>query len=370
MVSLYDHPLKIGDISSKLPIVQGGMGVGVSLHRLAGTVANNGAIGVIAVADIGNREKDFRKDPLSANTRALRKEIKLAREIARGGVIGINMMVAMGIKDYHCLVTTAVEEEIDLIFSGGGIPTDLPRNVPLGSKTKLIPIVSSAKVALLITKKWFRSFKRVPDAVVLEGPMAGGHLGFKHEQIYHRDFTLEKLLPDVINTLNFFTKEQGLPTIPVIAAGGVYTGADIKKMLYLGASGVQMGTRFVATDECDVHENFKMAYVNAQKPDTPDEGSDIVIIESPVGMLGRAIDNQFLRQAKEGKQKPRSCPYRCIRGCEFKKISYCISKALINAQNGNFDNGFTFCGTNAYRVTDIISVSKLITSLNEEFQNA
>ncbi|HOV85718.1 MAG TPA: nitronate monooxygenase family protein [Syntrophobacteraceae bacterium] len=351
--------LTIGELVTKIPIVQGGMGVGISLSGLSAAVANEGGIGVIATAMIGLNESDLYSNYLEANIRALRKEIRKAREKTKG-ILGVNIMVAL--TNFADMVRTSIEEGIDLIFSGAGLPMDLPKYLKEKSKTRLVPIVSSAKAAQILCKRWFSRFKRLPDAFVVEGPMAGGHLGFRAEQLDHPNYALEKLIPEVVQAVEPFEKEHRTK-IPIIAAGGIYTGEDILKFLELGASGVQMGTRFVATHECDADIRFKEAYVKAGV-------KDLVIIKSPVGLPGRAIRNEFVEEMERGEKKPFKCPYHCITTCRCKDSPYCIALALANAKKGNLANGFAFAGGNAYRVDRIMSVKELISSLIEEYDQA
>jgi len=260
------------------------------------------------------------------------------------------------------MVKISIEEGIDIIFCGAGLPLDLPKYLTNGSKTKLVPIVSSASAAKIICKKWLSSFNYLPDAVVVEGPKAGGHLGFKMEQINDPDFVLEKIIPQVIDAVKPFI-ETHQKDIPVIAAGGVYSGKDIYKFLKMGAAGVQMGTRFVATHECDAAIEFKQAFVDAQE-------DDLVLIKSPVGLPGRAVRNKFIEDVNLGVRKPFKCPYHCIKTCDYKNSPYCISFALISAKKGKLKHGFAFAGTNAYRIDKIISVKALITSLLQEYEQA
>lgn len=348
--------LQIGELSVPVPIVQGGMGVGISLSGLAAAVANQGGIGVIAGAMVGIEEPDIGTDSTRANCRALQREIRRARTMS-SGVLGVNIMAALS--DFAELARTAIAEGIDIIFVGAGLPLDLPAFLTAGAKTKLAPIVSSARAAHLICKKWLKNFRRLPDAVVVEGPKAGGHLGFKPDQIDDPAFALERLVPEVVDALKQVTGD-GAPAVPVIAAGGVYTGGDIHRMLGLGAAAVQMGTRFVATDECDADPAFKQAYVNA----TPE---DIVVIESPVGLPGRAIRSPFIEAVKAGRKKPFHCPYHCIKSCKGQQSPYCIALALAGARRGKLTNGFAFAGANAHRVTQIVPVKALMDSLREEF---
>lgn len=352
--------LRIGDLTARLPIIQGGMGIGISLSGLASAVANQGGVGVISAAGIGMLEPDFYTNYLEANIRALRKEIQKARELTKG-IIGVNIMVALS--NFTEMVKTAIDEKIDIIFSGAGLPLNLPKFLNDKTKgTKLVPIVSSARAASIIAKRWFEKYKYVPDAVVVEGPKAGGHLGFDLEQINDPKYSLENLVVEVINAIKPIEEISG-KAIPVIAAGGVYTGEDIYRFIQLGASGVQMATRFVATDECDASIDFKKSYIDCKS-------EDLCIIKSPVGMPGRAISNKFINDVNEGHKKPFTCPYHCISTCDYKSSPYCISLALINAQKGNFQHGFAFAGSNAYRTTEIVPVKELVESLAKEYNKA
>jgi NAD(P)H-dependent flavin oxidoreductase YrpB (nitropropane dioxygenase family) len=351
--------LSIGSLTAKLPIIQGGMGIGISLSGLASAVANEGGIGVIATAGIGMNEPDFSRNFLEANIRALRKEIRKARELSQG-ILGVNIMVALS--NFADMVRIAIEEGIDIIFSGAGLPLNLPQFLNGTIKTKMVPIVSSGRATNIIMRKWSEKYNYLPDAVVVEGPLAGGHLGFKEQMIGDSEYSLEKLVPEVIQAIKPYEEKYNKP-IPVIAAGGIYTGEDIYRFFQLGASGVQMATRFVTTYECDASAKFKQTYVDSRK-------EDIVIIKSPVGMLGRAIRNEFLDDVSQGKKKPFKCPYHCIKTCDYKNSPYCIAFALINAKRGNLSRGFAFAGENAYRAKGIISVKELIETLIEEYKTA
>ena len=358
--------LNIGHLTARLPIIQGGMGVGISLSRLASAVAEQGGIGVIAGAMIGMREPDVAQNPIEANLRALRVELQKARE-RTSGIIGVNIMVAL--TTFREMVRTAIEERADIIFSGAGLPLDMPKHLfdaceqrKQEFKTLLVPIVSSARAATIISKKWLSRYGYLPDAFVVEGPKAGGHLGFKPEELQDSHFELEQLVPQVVEAVKPYEDQKGR-AIPVIAAGGVYSGGDIKRFLDLGASGVQMGTRFVATYECDADERFKQAYVDAKE-------EDITIIKSPVGMPGRALYNRFIQAARDGAKKPFRCVFHCVSTCEQEKTPYCIAAALINAMKGNLERGFAFCGANVGRVNRIMSVRELMQSLQDEFDEA
>ena len=355
--------LKIGELEAKIPIIQGGMSVGISLAGLASAVAELGAIGIIGAAGIGMLEPDFTTNFREANKRALRKEIIKAREMTNG-IIGVNLMVALS--DFDDLALVAVDEGVDLVFVGAGLLLRNPKTLPLERlrkvATKLVPIVSSARAAKIIFQCWARNYNHVPDAVVVEGPLAGGHLGFKKEQIDDPDYALEKIVPDVISVMKPI-EQQFNKEIPVIAAGGIYTGADIYKFIRLGVQGVQMGSRFVATHECDTSQKFKEAYVKSKK-------EDIIIIDSPVGLPGRAIRNKFLDDVSAGMKKPFNCPWRCLKTCDYRKVRYCINIALTNAKRGHLEDGYAFAGANAYRIDKIISVKELIETLLTEYEKA
>lgn len=349
--------LKIGNIAVAVPIIQGGMGVGISLSGLASAVANEGGVGVISSAGLGLLYKDFSGDFLAASIYGLKEEIRKAREKTKG-VIGVNVMVAMS--NFADMIKTSIAEKVDIIIAGAGLPLDLPSFLKKGSLTKLVPIVSSARAAKIICEKWKSNYDYLPDAVIVEGPKAGGHLGFKEEQITDNNYKLEKLVPEIVTELKNF-EEKYDQRIPLIAAGGIYTGEDINNIMKLGASGVQMGTIFVTTDECDASDAFKQSYINADE-------KDIEIIKSPVGMPGRAILSNFLTKVREGKKQPKKCPFKCIRTCDIDKSPYCIIIALINALKGNFENGYAFAGANAFRATKISSVKEIFQSLLKEYK--
>lgn len=347
--------LKISDLIAKVPIVQGGMGVGVSLSSLAGSVAKNGGIGVISGVEIGFNEPDYFSNKKEANLRALKKHIKNAKKISDDGIIGVNLMTVLN--NFEELVKESIKEKIDIIFSGAGLPLSLPK-LTKGSSTKIAPIVSSAKAAKVICKNWDKKHNVIPDAIVVEGPKAGGHLGFKKEDLQNGNINLINIVEDVIKTVEPFELKYNRP-IPIIAGGGVYNGEDIGKLLIAGASGVQMGTKFIATDECDASDKFKESFIDC-KPE------DIVIINSPVGMIGRAISNNFLDSVSLNDKRPKGCIVNCLKPCVPSKAPYCIANALINAQKGNMDDGFAFAGTNAHRINEIIPVETLMNNLIEE----
>lgn len=347
----------IGNKEIKLPIIQGGMGVGVSLSGLASAVANEGGVGVVSCAGLGLIYKQDSGDYLKNCIWGLKEELRKAREKTKG-IIGVNIMVA--ISNFSDMARTAIAEKADIIFSGAGLPLDLPSYLTPESKTMLVPIVSSARAAKIICEKWQSNYNYLPDAIVVEGPKAGGHLGFKKEQIEDGGHSLEHLIPEVVAVTALY---KDVKTIPVIAAGGISTGDDIVRFIELGATGVQMGSIFVPTDECDAAPAFKQVYIDSSQKDT-------VIIQSPVGMPGRAFDSEFIRSVNAGLQKPTGCAYHCIKTCDYTKSPYCIIRALYNAAKGNMDKGYAFAGANAYLTDKTRSVKEVITKLKNEFETA
>lgn len=352
-------PLEIGDLKASLPIVQGGMGIGVSMSGLASAVANEGGIGVISAAAIGIFEKGMTRDFEKASIEGLEKEIRKARKLTKG-ILGVNIMGVL--TNFADMVKTSIAEKIDIIFVGAGLPLDLPKYLLDKAKTKLIPIVSSARAALLIAKRWIEKFNYIPDGFVVEGPLAGGHLGFKIEDLDKESNSLENILVEVLSALKPL-EEKYSKKIPVIVAGGIYTGEDIYKFMEKGAAGVQMATRFVPTIECDASEAFKQAYVNCKE-------DDIELIDSPVGLPGRAIKSHFIEESRRGNKKPFVCPYHCITTCKKEESPYCISLALFSAQKGVLNNGFVFAGVNAYRTERIVSVKDLVNEIHLEYNTA
>lgn len=347
-------PLTIGNLISRLPIIQGGMGIGVSLSNLAGAVAAAGGVGIISGAQPGYLEEDFEKNTIEANIRALKKHIKLAKDKAKNGIIGVNLMVAMN--NYAEYVKASIDAGVDLIISGAGMPTILPK-LTKGSTVKIAPIVSSFKGARVILKLWDKHYKVTPDMLVVEGPKAGGHLGFHKDKIEDETVNFDSSIKDIINEVKNYESKYN-KSIPVVIAGGIFTGYDIAKYINLGASGVQMATRFVATHECDAHINFKNAYVNCSK-------DNISIVSSPVGMPGRALSNKFVNKTTEGPIPITGC-YNCLIPCNPSDTPYCISSALMAAAKGDVENGLLFCGSNAYKVNKIVHVKELMDELESE----
>ena len=351
--------LIIGDLTIPVPIIQGGMGVGISLSGLASAVANMGGIGIISTVGIGLIRNDKATHYRRNNIEAIREEIRKARAMTVG-VLGVNIMSV--ITNFSDMVKTSIEEGIDIIFSGAGLPLDLPKYLKDGIKTKLVPIVSSARAASILCKKWLQNYNYLPDAFVVEGPKAGGHLGFKPDELQDNTRDLESLVTEVLSVTSEI-KEKYNKDIPVIAAGGIYSGSDMFDIMHKGASAVQLGTRFVATEECDASVEFKEAFIRARN-------SDIKIIKSPVGMPGRAIYNQFLKDVEEGKRKPSNCRYHCIKSCDPKTTPYCIANALLAAYRGNLKEGFVFTGANGGKIDRITTVKNLFKELIDEFKTA
>ncbi len=363
--------LIIGDLKARVPVIQGGMGVGVSLSNLAGNVAKCGGVGIISTAQIGYQEPEFEKNPIETNLKAIAKHIKKAKEIAQGGIVGVNIMVAT--RRYEDYVKAAVKAGADLIISGAGLPAKLPAFVEK-SKTKIAPVVSSIKSASVICKLWDRKYNRCPDLVVIEGPKAGGHLGFTKEELEQTtDLDYEKEMQGIMEVIQEYGEKYKYH-IPVVVAGGIYDNKDMEHALKFGADGVQVATRFVTTYECDASDAYKQAYIQAEK-------EDIILVKSPVGMPGRAIRNAFIRQketenkerllqekggAAQQEQKAAWNCYQCLEKCNPAKIPYCITSALVNAVKGNLDQGLIFCGSNAYRAKKLEHVAEIM----EEFERS
>ncbi len=347
--------LKIGNITARIPIIQGGMGVRVSLSSLASAVANEGGIGTISsigLGDINCTLQEYEETSAGAMVLEIRKAMSMTI-----GHLAVNFMGVLANADD--LIKAAVKEGIKIIVYGAGLGAKLPALIP-DLSVNLVSIVSSSRVAELILRSWDKRYQRTADALILEGPLAGGHLGFSEEQLARpEEYSLEILLPQILETIKPFEDKYG-KKIPIIAAGGIYTGKDIGRMLSLGASGVQMATRFVCTEECDVSQEFKQRYLDATE-------EDIVIIKSPVGMPGRAIYNKFLNDLETADSKVK-CPYRCLTACKIETAKYCIARALLNSYFGDVDHGLIFCGQNAYRVDKIVTVKELIAELLAELE--
>ncbi len=356
-------PLQIGDLTVRYPIIQGGMGVGISLSGLASAVARQGGIGIISAVGIGLLEgdyKNFRKN----NKILFEREIKKARELAPNGVLGTNIMFA--VSDFDDMFRIALDQELDIVIVGAGLFLKIPPTVDkdrfIHSKTKYAPKLSSARAVKLTLKVWDEKIGRLPDAFVIEGPKAGGHLGFKKNELTGQLKPLDQIIAEVKQVIKPYEDKYG-QAIPVIAAGGIYTGYDMFDIMQAGADAVKIGTRFVTTEECDADIRFKQEYIRASE-------KDIVIIDSPVGLPGRAVENDFIRSVNAGGTKPIKCQWRCLKICDWREVPYCIAQALANAAKGNLDEGFAFAGSNAYRATKIETVEEVFNQLLDEYHQA
>lgn len=347
--------LRIGELTASIPIIQGGMGIGISLSGLAGAVAKEGAIGVISAAQPGFNEPDFRSDTTRANCRALAYHLKKARETAPNGILGVNIMTK-GFR-YSDYAKCAVKNGADIIFSGAGLPADLPSYVK-NTKTKIAPIISSARACRVLLKLWEHHHQTTADLVVVEGPKAGGHLGYSREEIKRYEYQgYEKEIKEILSVVRTF-EEKFNKKIPVIFGGGVFDKNDIARCLSLGLSGVQMASRFVATKECDASQAFKEMYIKAKK-------EDITIVDSPAHMPGRAILNPFVKRVRDCRENITKC-FHCLKTCKPQSTPYCITMALIRAARGNVDNALVFCGENAYKIHKMTTVPELLHELTGE----
>lgn len=344
----------IGNKKVNVPIIQGGMGIGISLSKLAGAVAREGGIGIISAAQIGFREPDFQTNTKEANIRAIKSEYDKARAIAPDGIIGFNMMVAM--RHYEEYVRAAIDAGADLIVSGAGLPTELPA-IAGDADVKLAPIVSTEKSAKVILKYWDKKYHRIPDLLVIEGPKAGGHLGFDTEQLDH--FKTQETYDEEVRNILLVKQqyeEKYEKTIPVALGGGIDSREAATHAFSLGVDAIQVATRFVTTEECDADIRYKQAYLNAGK-------EDIVIVKSPVGMPGRAIKNAMMERVMQGEKiSPKTC-YGCLRKCNPQETEYCITEALIHAAKGETQEALLFCGANAYKAERIETVKEVMDDL-------
>lgn len=357
----------IGEKTLPLPILQGGMGVGVSLDRLAGAVAACGGMGTISTALCGYLEPDFDKDPDGANLRALDRQVRRAKVIAGGnGLVAVNAMVAT--RQYADSVRTALRAGADAIVCGAGLPKDLPAiaaEIP-EHNAALAPVISSGRAAALICKLWERSAGRIPDFVVLEGPLAGGHLGFTPEDAKNAETgtgnPLHSLLNEVISALAPFREKYGRD-IPIFLAGGIQNGHELAHYMKLGAAGGQFATRFITTKECDASLRYKQTLVRA-KPE------DIAIVKSPVGMPGRALRTPIIDRVENGTQPAPSSCIRCLTACNPATAPYCISRALMAAAQGDWENGLFFCGANAGELDTITTVQEEMDQIMREWMDS
>lgn len=351
--------MKLGNRELALPLIQGGMGVGVSMGGLAGAVAAEGAMGTLSTADAGWNEPDFAAHPQQANLRALRREVQRAKRLAAGaGLVAVNAMVAT--RQYADSVRTALEAGADAIVSGAGLPLELPA-LAEGFEALLAPIVSGPRAAQLIFRTWAKRYGRVPDFVVLEGCQAGGHLGFEEADLLSGRCTpLSRLIPEVLAALRPFEEKFGR-AIPLFCAGGVATGAEMARCTRLGAAGAQLATRFIATEECDASQGYKDVLL-AARPE------DLRIIHSPVGMPGRAVNSPLVQRLAAGMRQPPAHCSGCIKSCRPAETPFCITHALIEAVKGNWEEGLFFSGSRVDLVDRMRTVPDLIDELMKEWR--
>jgi len=351
--------MKLGNRELALPLIQGGMGVGVSMGGLAGAVAAEGAMGTLSTADAGWNEPDFAAHPQQANLRALHREVQRAKRLAAGaGLVAVNAMVAT--RQYADSVRTALEAGADAIVSGAGLPLELPA-LAEGFEALLAPIVSGPRAAQLICRTWAKRYGRVPDFVVLEGCQAGGHLGFEESDLLSGRCTpLSRLIPEVLAALRPFEEKFGR-AIPLFCAGGVATGAEMARCTRLGAAGAQLATRFIATEECDAGQGYKDVLL-AARPE------DLRIIHSPVGMPGRAVNSPLVQRLAAGMRQPPAHCSGCIKSCRPAETPFCITHALIEAVKGNWEEGLFFSGSRVDLVDRMRTVPDLIDELMKEWR--
>jgi len=351
--------IKLGNKEITIPVIQGGMGIGVSLGNLAGAVMKQGGMGTISAANPGFRKPEFQRKPLLSNLEALGEEIRKARVIAKDkGMLAVNIMVKG--TNYAAYVKQAVVNKVDAIISGAGLPLELPKLVK-DSGIAIAPVVSSAKAAQVICRSWDRKHGVAPDFVVVEGPDAGGHLGFSREELEDGSHqSLKEILLEVLEVVKPFAEKVGRK-IPVFAAGGIFTGEDIAEYVKLGAAGVQMGTRFIGTHECDANDGFKQRFLDAEE-------DDIILTKSPAGLPGRALRTSLTTALETVDRVPPKWCVDCLDPCIPKTTVYCISEALMNAADGNLEeHALVFTGVNGHRINKLASVKEVVDELMIEF---
>ena len=355
--------LTLGRYSVPYPVVQGGMGIRISGARLAAAVANAGGVGIISAVGLGWNSPYFDEAERSpkqrteqffeANRLALIDELRQARALSPTGVIGINVMMAA--RGWETLVETAVAHGANLVIAGAGLPLSLPAHTLAYPEVALVPIVSSVRAAKIITRRWQKQYQRQPDGFVVESPkFAGGHLGASADAIDDPAFSLEQVIPELVAFIQTELQEPA----PVIAAGGVWNRGDVERMLALGAAGVQLGTRFITTFECDADDRYKEAHLQA-KPE------DVMLVPSPVGLPGRAIRNAFVDRVMASEDMSEPCSANCLQTCRCRdsRETYCIMRALNRAAAGDVDNGLIFSGANAGRIQKLVSVQAVMEDL-------
>lgn len=348
-------PLTIGVHTLPVPIIQGGMGVRVSAHNLAAAVANEGGLGIIATVALSLASKHYKKakDYFRANIKALADELAWAREKSPNGIIGVNCMVA--IRDFEDMVRTSVEHGAQVVISGAGLPLRLPEYAASHPDTALVPIISSLRAASLLAKRWYKTYKRLPDAIIFEDPnTAGGHLGVGRDKLFTDDASTEVVIPQLAE----WTRKEYNDEIPIITAGGIWDRADIDHAFALGAKGVQMASRFICTYECDAMDAFKQAFIHAK-------AGDVVIVDSPAGLPGRALNTTFTKHLMRGEEVSKKCFATCLTECRCREQeeTFCIAYALHQAQQGNMEQGLVFTGSNAVRHTHMMHIWEIFEEL-------
>jgi len=352
--------MKIGKYEIKHPIIQGGMGVGISWDRLAGNVSKEGGLGVISAIGTGYYEnqkyveKKADNRPLTEkefyNAKALKAIFDNARKICGDAPLACNILYA--INDYERVVKDACEAGANIIITGAGLPTNMPEFTKDYPDVALVPIVSTARALKIIMKRWIR-YDKMPDAVIVEGPLSGGHQGFSYEDCFKEENQLENLIPPIVEVAKKYN-------IPVIAAGGIWDKADVDKYLEMGCDGVQIGTRFIGTYECDADDKFKEVLLNAKE-------EDIKLMKSPVGYPARGVKTNLQYLIEQNKAPKVKCISNCVapckRGVEAKQVGYCIADRLSDAYMGNKDLGLFFTGSNGYKLDKLISVKELMDEL-------
>ncbi|MBP9565950.1 MAG: nitronate monooxygenase [Sulfurospirillum sp.] len=355
-------PLKIGKHTIEYPIVQGGMGLGISWDKLAGTVSLEGGLGVISSVGTGYynqshySKKNINTRPFETDNfyskEALSAIVKNARKICGSKPLAMNILYA--INDYERVIKDSCEAGVDIIITGAGLPTNMPEFTADYPDVALVPIVSSAKALKIICKRWTQRYNRLPDAIVVEGPLSGGHQGFTYEQCSQEEYQLENLIAPILEEIKVWGD------FPLIAAGGVWDHNDILKMISLGAQGVQMGTRFIGTHECDADQNFKEVILHSTK-------EDIQLFKSPVGYPARGVKTNLIQMVEKREGPPIRCISNCVspchRGQEAKAVGYCIADRLSDAYLGKVETGLFFTGANGYKLNEIISVKELMVKL-------
>jgi len=347
-------PLKIGNIEVPMPVIQAGMGVKVAKGELAAATARAGAIGCISSVGLGTIEASM-KDYISDSNETLIKEIRIARQLAPNGIIGVNIMIALS--NYDEIVKTCVSEKVDVIISGAGLPIPLP-GLTKGSGIKLIPIVSSGRAMKVILKSWHRRYQTIPDAVIIEGPLCGGHMAFTREQVLHPEMIpIKNILLDVKKEIEPYEAEYG-KKVPLLAAGNVVTTDDVLTKLNDGFDGVHIGTRFICTEESGIHIKSKEVFVNAK-----DE--DVVILRSPLGLPVKVLLTPLVVKLFNGEKIPFGCPFRCLRACEASEAKFCIAANLLKTVDGITDEGLFMVGSGIGRVNDIIPAEEFFEPLKK-----